>query len=204
MSITVENKKNGKTLCFPLMPDQIQVATAGRFIRYNLLSGSAAFPNGSELTGVSFSGVLYSSKRQFAIAGAPVEPAQAQRFLDECVQLGPLLRLTIGGTPIDMDAYLENYSIGYEGGFGDYTYKVSFQAAREVAVRVVKTATEPDTPEGEQDGRTYTVKRGDSLWRIAQKFYGSGSKWRKIFNANRKKIKNPRLIFPGQKLVIPK
>lgn len=51
--------------------------------------------------------------------------------------------------------------------------------------------------------RTYTVKKGDSLWAIAKKYYGDGSKWPRIFDANRSKIKNPNLIYPGQKLSIP-
>ncbi len=50
---------------------------------------------------------------------------------------------------------------------------------------------------------TYTVKRGDCLWTIAKKFYGNGSKYTKIYNANKSKIKNPDLIYPGQVLTIP-
>jgi LysM repeat protein len=50
---------------------------------------------------------------------------------------------------------------------------------------------------------TYVVQSGDSLWAIAKKYYGNGSKYTKIYNANKDKIKNPSLIYPGQKLVIP-
>ena len=59
-----------------------------------------------------------------------------------------------------------------------------------------KTATESKT-------RTYTVKSGDCLWRIAQKFLGSGSRYTEIYNLNRDKISNPNLIYPGQVLRIP-
>lgn len=48
---------------------------------------------------------------------------------------------------------------------------------------------------------SYTVVSGDSLWAIAKKYYGDGSKYGKIVTANG--IKNPNLIYPGQKLVIP-
>ena len=51
--------------------------------------------------------------------------------------------------------------------------------------------------------RTYTVKKGDTLWAIAKKYYGDGSKWPRIFDANRDKIKNANLIFPGQTFTIP-
>lgn len=50
--------------------------------------------------------------------------------------------------------------------------------------------------------RTYTVVRGDCLWNIAIKFYGAPT-WQRIFDANRDKIRNPNLIYPGQVFVIP-
>lgn len=50
---------------------------------------------------------------------------------------------------------------------------------------------------------SYVVRSGDSLWAIAKKYYGDGSKYTRIQEANKDKIKNPALIYPGQKLVIP-
>lgn len=50
---------------------------------------------------------------------------------------------------------------------------------------------------------THVVVSGDNLWNLAKKYYGDGSKYTKISNANKDKIKNPSLIYPGQKLVIP-
>lgn len=51
--------------------------------------------------------------------------------------------------------------------------------------------------------QTYTVKSGDSLSKIAKHLYGDAKKWRKIFDANKDKIKNPDLIYPGQVFTIP-
>lgn len=54
------------------------------------------------------------------------------------------------------------------------------------------------------DQETYTVVAGDSLWKIANRFYGDGRKWRQIYRANERVIgKNPNLIRPGQRLRIP-
>ena len=52
-------------------------------------------------------------------------------------------------------------------------------------------------------GKSYTVKAGDSLWATAKKFYGSGSQYTKIYQANSGMIKNPNLIYPGQVFTIP-
>ena len=52
--------------------------------------------------------------------------------------------------------------------------------------------------------QTYTVVKGDCLWNIAKKFYGNGSKYTEIYNANKSVIGgNPNLIYPGQVLTIP-
>lgn len=50
---------------------------------------------------------------------------------------------------------------------------------------------------------SYTVVKGDCLWNIAKRFYGDGTKYTVIYNANKGIIKNPSLIYPGQVLKIP-
>ena len=58
--------------------------------------------------------------------------------------------------------------------------------------------------DGGSGGTTYTVKKGDNLWTLAKKFYGSGADYTKIYEANKDTIgKNPNLIYPGQTFTIP-
>lgn len=47
------------------------------------------------------------------------------------------------------------------------------------------------------------VRRGDSLWRIARRHLGKGKKWAAFYKANKDKIDNPDLIYPGQVLILP-
>lgn len=53
---------------------------------------------------------------------------------------------------------------------------------------------------------TYTVARGDSLWKIAgmEKIYGRSLYWPILHDANREAIRNPDLIYPGQTLTVPR
>ncbi len=65
------------------------------------------------------------------------------------------------------------------------------------------SSTAPSAPS--QDGEeTYTVKKGDSLSKIAKRVYGDAQQWRKIHEANRDIIDNPDLIHPGQVLKLPR
>jgi len=52
-------------------------------------------------------------------------------------------------------------------------------------------------------GQTYTVVKGDSLSKIAKRYYGDAQQWRRIYEANKDEIKNPDLIYPGQTFRIP-
>lgn len=53
--------------------------------------------------------------------------------------------------------------------------------------------------------RTYTVRPGDSLSKIAKSLMGDAKKWRVLYEANKDVVgSNPDLIHPGQVLKIPK
>jgi nucleoid-associated protein YgaU len=51
--------------------------------------------------------------------------------------------------------------------------------------------------------KIYTVVSGDSLSKIAKREYGDAKLWPRIFEANKDTIKDPNLIYPGQKLKVP-
>lgn len=52
-------------------------------------------------------------------------------------------------------------------------------------------------------GQTYVIQPGDTLWGVAQSFYGDGTRYMEIFNASNFRSGNPNLIFPGEIAVIP-
>ena len=64
-------------------------------------------------------------------------------------------------------------------------------------------AAEETKPEATEKGadlpREYTVRSGDTLWDIAESYYGGGWRYRAIVRDNRRKIRNPHWIYPEQK-----
>ena len=52
--------------------------------------------------------------------------------------------------------------------------------------------------------RYYTIQAGDTLSAIAQRYYGDANQYPKIFNANRDEIKDANVIYPGQRIRIPR
>ena len=62
---------------------------------------------------------------------------------------------------------------------------------------------EKETETEEIEGEVYIIRSGDSLWKVAQRIYGDGKLWRKIYQANRDTVLNPGRLRAGQKLLIP-
>jgi nucleoid-associated protein YgaU len=115
---------------------------------------------------------------------------------------------------VDIFATIESFDYEEDGGDpGTYQYSITLKEYREITVRQVtvdvpkQTATvkkEEPRVDNTVQPKTYTVKSGDCLWNIAKKYYGNGSQYTKIYNANKGVIGgNPNLIYPGQVLTIP-
>ncbi len=75
------------------------------------------------------------------------------------------------------------------------------EAELESAVDASEEPAEEAGGEPEPAARTYTVESGDTLWAIAERFYGDGGKYQVIADASG--VANPDLIQPGQVLTIP-
>lgn len=100
------------------------------------------------------------------------------------------------------------------GGVIDETYaepqdriKIVSKPVENSETTVPEETTEPEVeaPKTEAEvspTKLYTVVAGDSLWKIAQKELGNGSKWKQIYETNKKQISNPNRIYVGQELVI--
>lgn len=65
--------------------------------------------------------------------------------------------------------------------------------------------TQPSRPAQQQPagGRTYTVQAGDSLYKISNRFYGTGGRWPAILEANREQLRSERDLKVGMTLRIP-
>lgn len=106
---------------------------------------------------------------------------------------------------------IEALSVDFYDGVVTVYGTVESQADREKVIltlgNVRGVATVDDrmnvvTPEPEAE--FYEVQSGDSLSKIAKKYYGNAGKYTIIFEANQPMLKDPNLIYPGQMLRIPK
>jgi nucleoid-associated protein YgaU len=77
------------------------------------------------------------------------------------------------------------------------------QPAEQAEVEGVRSEQPPIEQPAPLEARVYVVQQGESLSEIAKTAYGDATRWREIYEANKDKIKDPKIIQPGQELVIP-
>lgn len=110
----------------------------------------------------------------------------------------------------ELSLQVENLKIDVTGDTAVVHGQVDDQAEREKVVlaigNVIGIAHVDDrleTKKAEPESQMYTVVAGDSLSKIAKKFYGNAAKYNAIFEANKPMLKDPDKIYPGQVLRIP-
>ncbi|MEO8933858.1 MAG: peptidoglycan-binding protein LysM [Xanthomarina sp.] len=110
----------------------------------------------------------------------------------------------------DLDLQVENLNVHIVDDKATISGAAYNQATKEKVVLVVgntngiATVDDQMTVENpEPEAQFHTVASGDTLGKIAKKFYGNAMKYPVIFEANKPMLKNPDLIYPGQVLRIP-
>ena len=216
----------GKTL-LPVAPQKLQLKIKGANKTYTLINeGEITVLKTPGLTDIEFDALLPNVKYPFATYKSGFK--RAKTFLEvlkkykqdkETFQFIVTRTLPNGKMLFDtnMKVSLESYTIKEDAKnygmdvlvtiklkqYRDYATKTcNIQFATSKPKVVVQPTRPPENPP-KPANQTYTVVKGDCLWNIAKKFYGNGSKYTVIYNANKDKIKNPNLIYPGQVLTIP-
>lgn len=225
MKIILTECDTGNFMTFPMLPEEIKVECVTRFQSYDIMNiGEIMQPLGEELTRMSWSCKIPGEKRQVKndkgiyqnpyIIVSHGDPLKVQSWFSYLRNKGIKCRLLITETPVNHDVYLESYTMTYAGGFGDYDCDISFVHAKDLKVATegaeekdnnggtakAVTPQEQQRPEKKAD-TSYTVKKGDCLWDIAQLKLGAGNRYTEIATLNH--ISNPNQISVGQVLLLP-
>lgn len=215
------NYDNDKTkYLFPMLPESLKYTYKGLASSAEIDKFGEVFHKGKRGAGViTFSGVFpptwsnlychcpkkhfHNGKTWMSYIKTLMNKAEPAHFV-----------LTGGPMAIDIYVIITSFSATEEGGdVGAVHYTLEMKEYRKVTVTKYTKPAKPNKPPKKdppkprpantQKPKTYKVKSGDCLWNIAKKFYGNGALYTKIYNANKSKIKNPNLIYPGQVLTIP-
>ena len=153
--------------------------------------------------GVSFDTYAFNHYRQEKAAEDFENPYWYQHYMTYCDE-----QMNIKGYSKWMEAYCTyypEYRLDFHTGY-DSEKKAIFQAmcadreaylkSEQEKVQEVETAAESET---------YVIKEGDCLWKVAERYYGDGMYWNRIYEENKETIgEDANSIFPGQVFGLPK
>lgn len=140
---------------------------------------------------LSIAGVRYDSRDRLSVTGKALAKARIQVYLDG----HPLARATAD------DQGRWHITAKFELRAGSHLIRADqLDAAAKVTARAEINFATHGTPPPE--GKL-VVEKGNSLWRIARRAYGTGYEYLAIFRANKEQIRDPNRIYPGQVFAIP-
>lgn len=213
MEFWLQMENDGK-FQFPVKPSDFTVSVSHRNTVVNVIqTGDINLMGKTGLREISLSSFFPAKDYNFSNNSGRKEPIAYVEKIEGWRNSGSPVRVIITGV-LNMEATIEGFSYGEQDATGDIYYTLNLKEYKKiktkkanVTITTVAPVTQPSTrttqPASTNSGRTYTVKSGDCLWKIAKQFYGNGAQYTKIYNANKDKIKNPNLIYPGQVFTIP-
>lgn len=203
----------GKKIQLPVNPETIKISRNGANESVTIAGlKETTLIQSPKATVVSFSSFFPASYFPGCEVKKPLLPhyyiTQIVQWTDNKIPI----KLYVTGCDIVWSVTIENFQYSQSGGdVGTYDYSLTLKEY--TSIRVVQLKTEEKKAavkktssrlDAKQKPKTYTVQKGDCLYNIAKKFYGNGSEYTKIYNANKNVIgANPNLIYAGTVLTIP-
>lgn len=214
--------KDNVTYRMPVNPEEIKVENKLSFETFEVLKlGQVAIPSFEELKKYSFEVEIPSQPYFYSETPNQFLGCEEYEKVFESWMKSkePIRFIASNGITSDINTLvLMSYdTVEKSGEEGDKYFSIELTEYKEFSSKIIVKDTEKkDTNKNKAQTKSekkerknpnkpkeYIVKKGDSLWYIAKKMYGDGRKYTVIANANKKIIKNPNLIYPGQRLVIP-
>lgn len=217
--------KNDKHIFrFPILPSTINVQDYAIINDSNITGlGDVAIFGGKGLRTIEISSFFPNPKRKYKFVNYSNYPKQW-----DCVSKirgymnnGEVMRFIVTGTEINFQVRITDFTFSQQDGTGDVYYTINLKEYREIKI----SSTTPAKKKTDNKNRTsskdknnnknktstkskqtiHIVKKGDTLYDIAKKYYGKGSSYKKIIEKNKSKypsLAKNTIIKAGWKLVI--
>ncbi|MGN0489329.1 MAG: LysM peptidoglycan-binding domain-containing protein [Ruminococcus sp.] len=227
MNIHLTQKSNGDRITLSLLPDAVKEKASVNFQTYNFINvGEVKTPAGKKARTYSWSGVLPGKKlkgQPFIKTSKWIAPKEAVKKITKWAEGKKRLVLLVTETSINAEVYISSFEPTVQGGSGSVSYSITLTEAADTIIKVTKKgkkkakstkakSSKRAASKKSSKKRYHTVKKTDTLWSLAQKYYKKGSKYKTIYTANKKAIDKKNkgkkvtkyTIWEGTKLYIPK
>lgn len=237
-AINLNFDNDAKVYRIPVNPETIKISVNGKTTASDIEKLGTVIHKGlRDVITVSWSSFFpssYSSSYCACKKGEFKKPAKMHKWILKLMEAKDPLHLVVSGGVMGLNIYavITKYTAQEDGGDpGTINYSIEMKEYRSVTIKQYSKTSDSKTGNNKskkkkketskkrvsnkQTPKTYTIKNGDCLWNIAKKYYGNGSQYTKLLNANRSVLdaaakkhgsgscNNGNLIYAGTTITIP-
>ena len=212
-------KTNEKAIRLPVIPSEFERVIDASYDTNAIIGlGDVAVLTSNGLAQLSLSSFFPNQEYSFNEYSNVPKPYDLVKYFKEWKNKGTVVRVILTGTDINQEMYITNFSYGERDGTGDVYYNMDLIEYRPITIPVFSNVINTENTSRPSDAnnnsnnntstqqKTHKVKKGDCLWDIAQKYYGKGSLYPKIKEANKSKypsLAKNNVIYTSWELIIP-
>ena len=216
-------KTKDKAIRLPVIPAEFERVIGADYETNNIIGlGDVATFSSNGLAQLSLSSFFPNKEYSFNEYSNVPKPFEFVKYFKEWKNKGVVVRVVLTGTDINQEMYITNFSYGERDGTGDVYYNIDLLEYRPITIPTINENNSNNTQNTSRPAdnnssgnssnnnsstqKTHKVVKGDCLWDIAQKYYGKGSLYPKIKEANKSKypsLAKNNIIYVNWELIIP-
>ncbi len=197
-------KTESEAIQLPVPPSDFEKATGLNNTTTNIVGlGEINILGKRKLATISIKTFWPNQQYDFCDCEVTLKPYEFVNKIEELMESAKAFRLIITDTSINMLCGIETFNYGENDGTGDIYFTLELKEYRNITVKeTTSNSTNKNTDLKTRDSKstpsTYKVVKGDSLYLISKKVYGTGNKSKELQTKNG--IKNPNSLKIGQVL----
>lgn len=206
---------------FPVVPSSIGVNRSNNIDTESVIKlGEVPIFNGTSLKTIEFTSFFPNQEYSFCDYAGFMKPYEFSEKIQKWMYEGKPLRIIVTDSPTNMQCLIQQFDTVEQDGTRDLYFTLNLLEYRPIEVPSLSSSNTSSNSNNTQNTsrpseasnnssssqKTHKVVKGDCLWDIAQKYYGKGSLYPKIKEANTSKypsLAKNNIIYVGMELIIP-
>ena len=201
---------------FPVVPSSIGVNRSNNIDTQAVIKlGEVPIFNGTSLKTIEFTSFFPNQEYNFCDYTGFMKPYEFSEKIQKWMYEGKPLRVIVTDSPTNMQCLIQQFDTVEQDGTRDLYFTLNLLEYRPIEVPNLNNSssssssdnlTRPSEEITNNTQKTHKVVKGDCLWDIAQKYYGKGSLYPKIKEANKSKypsLSKNNIIYVNWELIVP-
>ena len=207
-------ENNNNVLRFPVTPEEVGLELSSEISTEKINGlGEVSLFSGKNLKNTNISGFFPNQKYSFCNYTGFKKPYEYVKMVEKWLNEGTKLRYIVTSSNANIQVMISSFNYSEKDGTGDVYFDISLIECIDIKINKTTSSSENSNSNNtnnttnrtnennpSNEAKTHTVVKGDTLWAIAKKYYGDGSKYPQIKEKNKAKytsLSKNNIIYTG-------